>query len=148
MASDMTFERVLLVDGSATDRALHSMFLQQAGISEVVEASDATQGFNLIVRAPQPFDAVIAETVLSDLSGFRLLQVVRTNEARPMRPDSCFILMSANWDADALGLARRLDVSGVLLKPFEPAILKQQLSVARRRVFPIDMPRYLSVVTP
>ncbi|MGE4062192.1 MAG: response regulator [Rhodospirillaceae bacterium] len=148
MVSELTFARVLLVDSSPTDRALHTVFLQQAGVRHVVEAGDATQAFNVIIRAQQPFDAVIADIKLSDLSGFRLLQVVRTNEARPMRPDSCFILMSGDWDSAALTLARQLDVSGVLLKPFEPAKLKQQLAAARRRVFAINIPRYLAVITP
>lgn len=148
MGSELKFERVLLVDSAATDRALHTVFLQQAGVHHVVEAADAAQAFNHITHAPHPFDAVVSEIVLADISGFRLLQVVRTNEARPMRPDACFLLMSGDWDPEALALARKLDVSGVLLKPFEPSKLKQQLSVARRRVFPIDMQRYLAVTTP
>lgn len=148
MAPDFTFERVLLVDGSDADRALQSVFLQQAGVKQIVEAGGATQALNTIVKATHPFDAVIAETALPDMSGFRLLQIVRTNEARPMRADCCFVLMSGDWTPEALSLARGLDASGVVLKPFEPAKLKQQLSTARRRAFRIDIQRYLAIATP
>jgi len=148
MAPDFTFERVLLVDGSDADRALQSTFLQQAGVKQIVEAGGATQGLNAIVNATHPFDAVIAETTLSDISGFRLLQVVRTNEVRPISADCCFILMSGDWAPEALSLARGLDASGVLLKPFAPTELKQQLSTARRRTFKIDIKRYQAIATP
>lgn len=148
MVADFTFERVLLVDSNAAERVLQTLFLQQAGVREVVEASEAMRAFNVIVSAPHPFDAVIADIALSDMSGFKLLRAVRTNEARPARADSCFLLMSGDWDPASLKLARELDVSGVLLKPFEPAKLKQQLNLARRRVFPINTQRYFAAVTP
>ena len=67
---------------------------------------------------------------------------------RGARPDMCVILFSGLWTTESLKLSRLLDVNGVLAKPFSPTKLRDELVAARRRVFPLDFPRYRGVLLP
>jgi response regulator of citrate/malate metabolism len=79
-------------------------------------------------------------------NGLQILQMVRADNAAPVRPDVCFILLTASSDPDTVSAAALLDVNGYLVKPVTKEKIQASIAKARSRAIKIDIPRYQRVV--
>ena len=141
-------DRVLLADDSFPMLELMGSLLQNCGVANVYPVNCGSAAIEFLYNAVQPVDCVIADLDMPMGTGLNLLQTIRAGVIRKVRPDMCVILFSGLWTAESLKLSRQLDVNGVLAKPFSPAKLRDELVAARRRVFPLDFPRYRGVLLP
>ena len=81
-------------------------------------------------------------------NGLQLLKALRTGMIPSTRPDTCFIMMSANTDTEVVKTAAELDVSGYLLKPLAADKLRSAISRGRSKYFPVKRAAYAAVPVP
>ena len=138
----------LIVDDDPTTIDGLRSLLGRLGAKSVKVAYTGAEAFKAINHAQNRFDCVIADVCMPDGNGLELLHRVRTaTTVRGFRPDMCFVLMSGVASAEIAAIARRLDVSAFLVKPFTVHSLQMAISSARRRVFPLNHQRY-AMLTP
>lgn len=139
---------VLLVDDDNAFLDLTHALLKSIGVVHVSRATSGREAFEKLRSKQRVVDVILCDYHMSQGSGLELLWVVRTGQAQPVRPDACFILLTAASDPETVGLAVQLDVSGYLVKPVTPQKLRAAISQARKRAIKIDFGRYKQVQLP
>jgi CheY-like chemotaxis protein len=119
--------------------------LKELGVTRLAVTTTTSGAMSKMLTTVQPIDCTIAELRGSQVNGFQLLKTIRLGEAKPMRPDSCFILVTDALDAARAVLARALDVNAVLLSPLSTTKLSEGIVRARTRSFPIQTAKYIAV---
>jgi DNA-binding response OmpR family regulator len=126
--------RVLVVEDDATVRDLLQDLLERQGFAvSTAESGEAA----LSTLASQRPHIVLLDLALSGLSGWDVLEQMRTEGAGPADPS--VLLLSASPDLEATALA--YGTAGALAKPFEPATL---LALLERLVPPVRNERAAS----
>lgn len=107
--------RVVLVDDNDMTRAiLRGMLRSHAHCDIVGEASNATQGMELIQRVmPQ---VVFLDVEMPDMNGLAML-----DELRRTLPDIAVLMVTAHSDRETVQAAIRQGASGYVVKPFSAA---------------------------
>jgi DNA-binding NtrC family response regulator len=113
MEKDPPRLRVLVVDDEALIRWALVETLTDAG-HDAVEAADAGTALRALVTTPGPFDVVLLDLRLPDLSGLTVLSTLRC-----WSPKTQVILMTAYGTPDAVEDALDLGAYCVLPKPLE-----------------------------
>ncbi|MEI6558934.1 MAG: response regulator [Rhodospirillaceae bacterium] len=108
---------VLIIDDIANTRQVFRAVLRTIGINHVLEAPDATLGFQ-IVKTELP-DIVFTDW---DMPGVTGLDFVRAVRSRPDSPDPMMpvILLTAHGSRDYVTAARDGGATDFLIKPFSP----------------------------
>lgn len=119
--------RILLVDGNASDRSWAKERLEAAG-NEIVCASDATTAIDHLEH--QRFDMLLTDWVLRDMSGLELSQYVRRHANGHL---TRILMLSARTDANALAQALDSGVDDYLSKPVSAEELLARVNAALRR---------------
>jgi two-component system chemotaxis response regulator CheY len=113
--------KVLLVDDSASTRALVRAILEEAAFSESVggcEVIEATSGFDAMRLLPRgPYDLIITDINMADINGLELIKFVRGSEHHKKTPLVIISTLAAKNDVER-GLA--LGANSYLTKPFTP----------------------------
>jgi twitching motility two-component system response regulator PilH len=104
--------RVLVVDDSATIRAVLGKMLMQDGY-EVLKAADGESAFEM-ARSQLP-DLIFLDIVLPGMSGFAVLRALRREGATRTTP---IIMMSGNQQATEQFYVQRFGADGFVKKPF------------------------------
>ena len=78
--------KILIVDDSATKRALYREILEKEGY-KVVEAKDGEEGFNK-ARTEFP-DVVIADLAMPKMDGFKMVEMIKKDETTKFIPVIC-----------------------------------------------------------
>lgn len=107
--------RVLVVDDESLIRWSVAETLGDLGL-DVEQADSAAAALQAITTMAMPFDAVVLDLRLPDMSDLSLLAAVRQ-----LMPDIPVVLMTAFGTPEIIAAARELGVSAVLNKPFELA---------------------------
>lgn len=81
-------KNVLLVEDDDSMRRFIEVILNRAGY-ETVSAKDGLEGLNLTLE--QKFDAIVADAIMPNLSGYDLCRMVKQN---PHSQDTVYILLS------------------------------------------------------
>jgi CheY-like chemotaxis protein len=111
--------RVLVVDDSATLRAIMAAALVSAGV-EVECAVDGVDALERLQRAR--FDALVTDFVMPRLNGYQLVQAARSLPALQGLP---VVLVSAKGEAIGERFASQTGAAASLAKPFTPAALRE-----------------------
>ena len=121
---------ILLVDDEADIREVAALSLQTLGGWRVTTASGGSEAIAL-ARAERP-DVILLDVMMPELDGPTTLARLRDNAQTHKIP--VIFLTAKAQHTDQCGLAR-LDVSGVLTKPFDPLTLSDQITaiLARER---------------
>lgn len=114
---------ILLVDDEADIREVAALSLQTLGGWRVSSASGGAAAI-AVARAECP-DVILLDVMMPELDGPTTLARLR-GDARTHTIPVIFLTAKAQH-ADQRGLAR-LDVSGVLTKPFDPMTLSDQIN--------------------
>ena len=151
--TDMTHERlgdlhVLLVDDDNAFLDLIQAMLSAIGVGHVSRAASGRAAFDALQSSQRIVDVILCDHHMAEGTGLELLWVVRTGQVKSVRPDSCFLLLTASGDHDTVALAGRLDVSGYLIKPVTPQKLLTAVTAGRKRAIKIDFTRYKQVQLP
>jgi two-component system chemotaxis response regulator CheY len=115
-----TAAKILIVDDSRSIRAFVSASLFQGGFKNTDEASDGEQAWLKINAANPPFDLVISDWHMPNLSGMGLLQKIRAGA----KTKSLAVIMSTSEiKKEEIVKCVQLGVTAYLAKPYEPAAL-------------------------
>jgi two-component system, chemotaxis family, chemotaxis protein CheY len=121
---------ILIIDDMVTMRKLVTKHLTQLGFTKITEASDGAVGWTEIEKAHKagkPFDLIISDWNMPNVTGIDLLKKVRTTGPTRQVP---FVLLTAESEKGQIEVAAKLNVSAYLVKPFRPEELAEKLKMA------------------
>lgn len=115
--------RVLIVDDDADIREVARLSLELTAGWEVLAAGSGPEGVAMAV-AEQP-DAVLLDVMMPDMDGPETLALLRRTPGAAHLP---VVLLTARAQEEDRRLLEALDVTGLLLKPFDPMSLAGQVA--------------------
>jgi CheY-like chemotaxis protein len=116
-------KRVLIIDDELDIREVAKVSLEITQQWEVLTAASGPEGMNLALQH-QP-DAILLDVLMPDVDGLATLKTLR---AHPMTQAIPVILLTATTQLTERKTYLNLGVRGILLKPFDPGLLGQQIA--------------------
>ena len=123
--------KVLVVDDMSTMRKIVSKSVQTLGMTDIADAVDGVDAWGKIEAANPPFQLIISDWNMPNMTGIELLKKVRTDARFSKTP---FILVTAESEASQVKEAVVAGVTNYLVKPFTPDMFKQKLEAAHAKV--------------
>jgi two-component system chemotaxis response regulator CheY len=124
---ELNKQRILVVDDMRAMRTVVSRRLQKLGLTQVQTAEDGKAAWNELLFAVvkhKPFDLIISDWQMPNLTGLDLLKLVRECDAYSDIP---FMLVTAETDVDQVKEALCKGADGYLVKPFTPESFEKAL---------------------
>jgi two-component system chemotaxis response regulator CheY len=118
--------RILVIDDMNTMRKIICKTVRDMGVGVVSDAQDGDDAWAKIQAAEPAFDLILSDWNMPNCTGMELLKRVRADLKLKTTP---FVLLTAEAEAHQVGEALNQGVSGYIVKPFTPEILKQKLMV-------------------
>jgi two-component system chemotaxis sensor kinase CheA len=116
--------QILVVDDSATTRALEANILRTAGY-EVIVAVDGASALRQLVEHPQ-VDLIVSDVDMPNLDGFGLTQAVRSNDRTATLP---VVLVTARGTDEDRARGLRVGANAYLVKSsFDQTVLLQTIA--------------------
>lgn len=116
--------KILVVDDMAMMRKIVTKVLKELGFSDISEASDGAIAWQMISEAKPQFGLVVSDWNMPQTTGLDLLKRVRVDSRFSATP---FVLVTAEAEQHQIIEALQAKVSGYVVKPFTPDILKAKL---------------------
>lgn len=119
--------KILVVDDMVTMRRIIKNMLKQMGFTNIAEADDGLTAWPIIenaIKEGTPFEFIIADWNMPQLSGLELLKKVRATLGLEKLP---FLLVTAEAEEENVVLAAEAGVSSYIVKPFLPTVLKEKI---------------------
>jgi two-component system chemotaxis response regulator CheY len=119
--------RILIIDDMATMRQVIRASLHELGYTDMAEADDGSTAWPLITKAQEagtPFQLIISDWNMPNLSGIDLLKKVRGVDALKQLP---FIFVTAENGKEHVVQALQAGVSSYITKPFTAQTMQQKL---------------------
>jgi two-component system OmpR family response regulator len=114
--------KVLIVDDDADIRSIARLSLSRVGGMDVIEASSGGEGLRK-AREEQP-DVILLDIMMPALDGVATLAALRAEPATALTP---VIFLTAKAVREEVERLRNLGAAGVLIKPFDPRTLAQDV---------------------
>lgn len=115
-------KRVLIVDDSATTRALIVSTVEQMDGYETIEAPS---GFEALKRLPQqPLDLIVTDINMPDINGLEIVHFVKHH---PQYQSIPMIIVSTESSEEDVRKALSLGAAAYVKKPFEPEFLRSTI---------------------
>jgi serine/threonine protein kinase len=111
--------QVLVVDDSAAARVHIRAVLGGLGLSRVVEAADGAEAMAELEK--ETYDLVVTDYNMPRLDGRALINYIRHRSSQPSVP---VIVVTTETDPDKLDAVRRLGVSAICDKSFQPEVVR------------------------
>ncbi|MDX2232384.1 MAG: response regulator [Leptolyngbyaceae cyanobacterium bins.349] len=118
----MNSKRILVIDDEADIREIARMSLKITKQWDVLTAASGDEGV-AIATTEQP-DAILLDVIMPEVDGLATLQALNTNTATQHIP---VLLLTATVKAATRQQYAELGAKAVLLKPFDPGILGNQI---------------------
>lgn len=115
---------ILVVDDFKTMRRIVSNLLIQLGFSNIDEAIDGESALAKI--AEKEYKMIISDWNMEPMSGFELLQKIRTSEGEIKTVP--FIMITAESKPENIIKAKQAGVNNYIVKPFNVDTLKNKLT--------------------
>jgi len=115
--------KVLIVDDLASLRKVLRRLLEKIGFTEIVEAGDGQEAFEILTQ--QPFQLVISDWEMPRLKGIELLRKMQENE---QLKDIPFVMITSNNQKENVIEAASNGVKDYISKPFSAQVLREKLS--------------------
>jgi CheY-like chemotaxis protein len=119
----MTQKRILLIDDETNLVLVIQVCLQKLGGWTVISAESGAEGLRK-AEVEQP-DAILLDVMMPDLDGLAVLERLRANLRTQHIP---VILLTAKMQSAHKNEYARLDIAGVLAKPFNPIELASHVA--------------------
>jgi two-component system, chemotaxis family, chemotaxis protein CheY len=116
--------RVLIVDDLSGTREVLREMLAELGIARISEAEDGEKALGLL-RESGPFDLIVSDCVMENMSGTALLEAVRNDETLKTIP---FLMVSGKSDMTMIEKVKRNSPADFLFKPLQLNQLQQKMS--------------------
>lgn len=113
---------ILIVDDYQTMVRIIRNLLKQIGFENIDEASNGAEA--LAKLRARPYGLVISDWNMSPMTGFELLQAMRSDPALHATP---VIMVTAESKTDNVVAARKAGVSAYIVKPFNATTLKSKI---------------------
>ena len=115
-------KKFLVVDDFATMRRIIRNLLRQLGYSKIEEAEDGAVALRKLKS--QPFDMVICDWNMPNMTGIELLREVRADDAIKDIP---FLMVTAEAIKENIIEAVKAGVSDYIVKPFTADVLSSKI---------------------
>jgi PleD family two-component response regulator len=114
--------RILLVDDLTSMRKVVRKLLSSLGYSNIREARDASEAVRMLSLGE--FDLIISDWNMPTMSGYQLLEFVRSRARHEHVP---FVMLTMQSDKESVLAAKESGVSDYLVKPFTVGELENKL---------------------
>ena len=115
--------KILVVDDFSTMRRIVRGLLRECGYASVEEAEDGVAALAMLRGAP--FDFVISDINMPNMSGFELLEAIKADESLRRLP---VLMVTAEARKDDIVRAARSGAAGYVVKPFSKATLEDKVT--------------------
>lgn len=139
---------LLIVDDDSATLDLIEALLKAVGVGTVTRAASGAEAFHILAKSDRVIDCTLCDYAMDNGNGLQLLQAIRMGQVKNVRPDACFILVTATGDTTVVATAAELDVSGYIVKPATPEKLQSAIAKARGRAIKVNFEKYGKVVVP
>lgn len=123
--------RILAVDDDPFIRELLPKIAARVGYADIAVAASAADALTAIATAPAPFDVLLLDINMPDISGIDLCAQVRR---LPRYADAPIIMLTAMTDTNHLDRAFLAGASDYVFKPFEIIDFGNRLQAAKAQV--------------
>lgn len=123
--------KILILDDMLTMRKIVGKALRDMGFSDITEATDGKDGWEKLSTADTPFQLVISDWNMPNMTGLELLRKVRSDAKYSKIP---FVLLTAEAEAGQVAEAVKIGVSNYVLKPFTADQLKTKLEQVYKKL--------------
>ncbi len=123
--------KVLIADDFEIMRHLIRKCLNSLGQTEVVEAidgKDAIEKLDAAALAEKPFELIICDWNMPNVSGIEILERVRANNPYTKTP---FVMLTAETEAESIVRAVKLGANDYIAKP----IVAEELTAKLKKIF-------------
>jgi two-component system OmpR family response regulator len=110
--------KVLIIDDDADIRSIARLSLSRVGGMEVIEAGSGIEGVRK-AREEKP-DVILLDMMMPTMDGLETLAALRSQLATALTP---VIFLTAKAVGDEVERLNALNAAGVLIKPFDPRTL-------------------------
>lgn len=120
-------QKILVVDDMGTMRKIIKNMLTKMGCDNLSEAEDGAPAWEMLQQAHeigQPFDFVVSDWNMPQLSGLDLLKNIRADERFATLP---FLMITAEAEQSNVVIAVKAGVSNFIVKPFSIVTLKEKI---------------------
>ncbi|MEW9625487.1 chemotaxis response regulator CheY [Rhodanobacter geophilus] len=123
--------KILVVDDFSTMRRIVRNLLVELGFSNplIQEADDGENA--LILLRSQPFDLVVTDWNMPNMTGIDLLRAIRAEAALKGLP---VLMVTAENNREQIIAAAQAGVNGYIVKPFTAVTLKEKLTKIFERI--------------
>lgn len=123
--------RVLVVDDMMTMRKLVVKACKEIGFTDITEASDGAQAWQLVTEAMPPFGLIISDWDMPNSTGLDLLKRVRSDSRFGKTP---FLLVTAEAEEHQIIEAAKAGVNQYVVKPFTTESLKEKIEAVHKKL--------------
>lgn len=117
--------RILVVDDFSTMRRIVRNLLVELGFSgSLIQEADDGENALIALRA-QPFDLVVTDWNMPNMTGIDLLRAIRAEPSLKAIP---VLMVTAENNRDQIIAAAQAGVSGYVVKPFTAVTLQEKLA--------------------
>jgi len=120
--------KILIIDDDADIRSIARLSLSRVGGMEVIEAGSGAEGVQK-AQHEKP-DVILLDMMMPTMDGLETLAALR---ARPVTASTPVIFLTAKPAGDQLERMTSLGAAGVLVKPFDPRTLSQDVRALVKR---------------
>jgi len=114
--------RFLVVDDFSTMRRIVKGLLKDMGCHNAEEAEDGVQALSKLKE--QPFDFVVSDINMPNMTGFELLAAIKADNALKHLP---VLMVTAEARKEDIILAAKSGAAGYIVKPFTKATLEEKV---------------------
>ncbi|MCM2276445.1 MAG: response regulator [Oligoflexia bacterium] len=129
--------RILLIDDEPAVLKLAETILRRAGYS-VRATSSGEEGLQALLAADPPFDCVVTDAMMPELSGYDVVRAIRANERFTRLP---ILMLTRKRQAEDVRAALAAGVTDYVVKPIDEHLLVDKVGLclskgeAKRHVF-------------
>ncbi|MEW9572798.1 chemotaxis response regulator CheY [Rhodanobacter sp. Si-c] len=123
--------KILVVDDFSTMRRIVRNLLVELGFTNTLiqEADDGESALTML--RSQPFDLVVTDWNMPNMTGIDLLRAIRAEAALKGMP---VLMVTAENNRDQIIAAAQAGVNGYIVKPFTAVTLKEKLTKIFERI--------------
>lgn len=118
--------KTLVVDDFATMRKIVKNVLRQIDITNVTEAENGKQAFEILKKEGN-FELIVSDWIMPEMTGIEFLKVCKDDDNVRKIP---FIMVTAEAQKDSVMEAIKGGVDNYIVKPFTPDRLQEAIQKA------------------
>jgi two-component system chemotaxis response regulator CheY len=118
-----TDKKILVVDDFSTMRRIVINILHRLGYQDVVEAENGSDALKKLKE--ENFHLVISDWNMPTMSGYELLQALRSDDALKETP---FLMVTAEGRKENIIAAVKAGANNYVVKPFNQATLEEKIN--------------------